>query len=113
MCEFICLFVYLLPRRRLGFAQEISYAAASKAQAFADLVGAGGTADFLMGGRGRDGDCRIWQGRGEGRDCRFSGGRGRRGGGGGGIADLVAGVERGSRGGIADLGRGGGGGLQF
>ena len=42
LCEFVCLFVYLFPRRRLGFAQEISYAAASKAQAFADLVGAGG-----------------------------------------------------------------------
>ena len=30
--------MYLLPRRRLGFAQEISYAAASKPQAFADLI---------------------------------------------------------------------------
>ena len=48
LCEFVCLFVYLFPRRRLGFAQEISYAAASKAQAFADLVGAGGAGVFLF-----------------------------------------------------------------
>ena len=48
LCEFVCLFVYLFPRRRLGFAQEISYAAASKAQAFADLVGAGGRVFFCL-----------------------------------------------------------------